>query len=392
MKNKVKGLVIGALLGSMVAATAAYASGTQIEVFVRPLTYIFNGTMKKPTDGDGFIYRGSAYVPLRFIAESMGKEVSWDEHTGTIGINDPKEPIIIATYIDGNKAINITNKMIDRQIFLNIMYHPTNAAYVDDKKFREAMMYNAATQLILEGRMSTEQKEKFAAEAPGKLQKIKDSYYQASYGEQWEKWLQEMGVSESDMLEYIRISSMVTAYLETMVSEEEIKKTYDNADFITNYVKASWRQILIGFTDSSGKKRSKEDALERAQEVQRKLTEGEDFSVLAADYSDDRSFKWNSGQHYESLSMPIKELKKALMNLDIGTVWEIVETEFGYYVIQVQDRKVPTYEELRSTLKSLLLEKANSQWIDVDLPKLRVKLNDTDDIGYLKESKQYKGK
>lgn len=55
------------------------------------LKYVFNGVEKVPdSNGQGFIYKGTTYVPLRFIGESLNKEVSWDDDTGAIWVsNDP---------------------------------------------------------------------------------------------------------------------------------------------------------------------------------------------------------------------------------------------------------------------------------------------------------------
>ncbi|MEK3864960.1 copper amine oxidase N-terminal domain-containing protein [Paenibacillus sp. FSL H7-0716] len=48
-------------------------------------SYVFNGATKAlPTDQSSFILNGSLYVPLRFLSESVGHNISWDQKTKTI--------------------------------------------------------------------------------------------------------------------------------------------------------------------------------------------------------------------------------------------------------------------------------------------------------------------
>lgn len=48
-------------------------------------SYVFNGTTKElPKGQSSFILNGSLYVPLRFLSESVGNNISWDQKTKTI--------------------------------------------------------------------------------------------------------------------------------------------------------------------------------------------------------------------------------------------------------------------------------------------------------------------
>ncbi|MFD5022800.1 copper amine oxidase N-terminal domain-containing protein [Paenibacillus sp. NPDC058367] len=48
-------------------------------------SYVFNGSTKAlPTGQSSFILNGSLYVPLRFLSESVGHNISWDQKTKTI--------------------------------------------------------------------------------------------------------------------------------------------------------------------------------------------------------------------------------------------------------------------------------------------------------------------
>ncbi|MEK4732323.1 NPCBM/NEW2 domain-containing protein [Paenibacillus sp. FSL L8-0641] len=87
MKDKVKGLVLGLTIGTMITGVSAYATSTaKIEVIYDNLKYMVDGNQKVPSSGQGFIYQGTTYVPLRFAGEATGKEVTWDGKNKTIWI------------------------------------------------------------------------------------------------------------------------------------------------------------------------------------------------------------------------------------------------------------------------------------------------------------------
>lgn len=90
---------MGLLMGVILTTSIAFAAGTMIEVSFTDLTYIFNGTKKEPPSGQrGFIYKDTTYVPLRFVAESLGEEVGWDGDTKTIHVGlapvDPRSNVL----------------------------------------------------------------------------------------------------------------------------------------------------------------------------------------------------------------------------------------------------------------------------------------------------------
>jgi hypothetical protein len=82
-----KGFIMGFMCCAILTTTIANAQDTtQIEVYYNNLKYMIDGVQKKPIVNQGFIHSGTTYVPLRFISEALGKEVSWDGETDTIWI------------------------------------------------------------------------------------------------------------------------------------------------------------------------------------------------------------------------------------------------------------------------------------------------------------------
>lgn len=67
------------------------ASSTKIEVIYENLRYMVDGVEKEPSVGQGFIYNGTTYIPLRFAGEALGKDVSWDGSTKTVWIGKREE-------------------------------------------------------------------------------------------------------------------------------------------------------------------------------------------------------------------------------------------------------------------------------------------------------------
>ena len=73
----------------MTASTAAYASDA-IQAYLFPAKFEFNG-LSKPLDTNEYVvlnHNGHAYVPVRFVAESMGKIVKYEDDTKIISIED----------------------------------------------------------------------------------------------------------------------------------------------------------------------------------------------------------------------------------------------------------------------------------------------------------------
>jgi hypothetical protein len=90
----VRGFILGVVSTLLLTgATAAYAANsTQIKVYFEDLRYMFDGVEKNPTGAKGFIYEGTTYVPLRFVSEALGKEVTWQEEAKTIHVGQVPLP------------------------------------------------------------------------------------------------------------------------------------------------------------------------------------------------------------------------------------------------------------------------------------------------------------
>lgn len=95
MRVSLKSFVAGFICCALLSATTAYAAvgSTRIEVFFKNVKYMIDGEEKLPdSDKQGFVYKGTTYVPIRFVAEALDKEVLWNERQW----NEDKDTIWIS--------------------------------------------------------------------------------------------------------------------------------------------------------------------------------------------------------------------------------------------------------------------------------------------------------
>ena len=89
-KERVKGLVAGALIGAVVTGAAGvFAYTDYIEAVYNDIKIVVDGQQITPNDGNGkvvepFISYGTTYLPVRAIANAFGKEADWDGETNTV--------------------------------------------------------------------------------------------------------------------------------------------------------------------------------------------------------------------------------------------------------------------------------------------------------------------
>lgn len=116
------GFVAGAVMFGSIGVAAASSSKT-IEVMFGVKDVKINSVSKMPEETP-FLYEGTTYVPLRYIAENLGSEVRWDGENQIIIINSKQnactnETFDISKYV-GKWEIELTidsdNKGWDERI------------------------------------------------------------------------------------------------------------------------------------------------------------------------------------------------------------------------------------------------------------------------------------
>ena len=91
MKDKIKGLIAGILIGvALTASTVIATTGViQKNLHYNNIKITLNGKEIKPLDANGnyvepFIIDGTTYLPVRAVSGALGLGVAWDGETNTV--------------------------------------------------------------------------------------------------------------------------------------------------------------------------------------------------------------------------------------------------------------------------------------------------------------------
>lgn len=96
-------------------------------------------------------------------------------------------------------------------------------------------------------------------------------------------------------------------------------------------------------------------SLEKIKEIKAKLDSGEDFAELAKQYSDDKGSGLNGGSlgAFKRRAM-VRQFDEAAFKLKVGETSGIVQTNYGYHIIQLTgEQEYPSFAEDRENLIKL---------------------------------------
>lgn len=144
------------------------------------------------------------------------------------------------------------------------------------------------------------------------------------------------------------------------ISDEKARAYYqDHQDDFRTPEMVRARHILIGKNASAGEEEKKK-LKEKAEAVLKKLKEGQDFAKTANEMSDDPGTKDKGGDlDFFPRGTMIPAFEEAAFALKPGEMSGIVETEFGYHIIKVEEKKeavLEPYEKIRDKVKEKALQ------------------------------------
>ncbi len=165
------------------------------------------------------------------------------------------------------------------------------------------------------------------------------------------------------------------------VSDEEIEKFYnDSREQFRQPEQAHARHILFK-TEPDADDKTKQEKKAAAEAARKQLTEGADFAALAKEKSDCPSGKQGGDLGNFERGNMVKEFEDAAFSQKLNDIGPIVETKFGYHIIQVLERteaKDKTLAESRDEIVGYMKQRKQRAAVDGYLEELQAKAKITD--------------
>jgi peptidyl-prolyl cis-trans isomerase C len=197
-----------------------------------------------------------------------------------------------------------------------------------------------------------------------------------------DKRLADMGMTLPQLREKIRLDQLVQQFVrETVqdtlkVSDAELQSYYDaNAAQFEQGESVHARHILVS-CDPAATPEVKEAAKRKAEALGRRVRGGEDFAAVASAESDCPSKAQGGDLGFFTRDRMVKPFADAAFALSPGQVSDVVETQFGYHVIKLEERKpggkMPL-DQIAEQLRGFLMRQKLQGAVDQLAKSLRAK-------------------
>lgn len=153
----------------------------------------------------------------------------------------------------------------------------------------------------------------------------------------------------------ITASEAMSNIMDGAVSEQAVKQTYES-QYLNSSPETEYHasHILV-------------ETKEKAKELKSSLNDGADFAALAREFSTGPSGPGGGELGWFGEGVMVAPFFDAVVALSVGEVSPPVQTDFGWHVIKLnekRDKKTPALEEIRQEIEDLLRNSALDKEID----------------------------
>lgn len=162
------------------------------------------------------------------------------------------------------------------------------------------------------------------------------------------------------------------------VTQAQIEAFYHAhiADFTSSQERFKLAQILVAVDFTTTPKVMVEAARAKAEALRRRAEKGEDFSQLAAQFSDDDSKTQGGELGYFKPDEINEHILAAISKLKTGDISPVVKTDHGFHIIKVEEHQeagVVPLKDVRDRIRERLTQQQMvtqfKSWVDSDLIK-----------------------
>lgn len=181
--------------------------------------------------------------------------------------------------------------------------------------------------------------------------------------QEFTKAIKDLEMDEKALREYTRRDLLISRFVETefvskaAVTEAETRSFYDkNPEKFKRDETVKASHILIGI-DSAASADDKKKAREKADKLHKELAGGADFAALAKGNSTCPSSQQGGDLGFFGKGQMVAPFEKAAFALKPGEISDVVETQFGYHIIKLTEKKpaeTTDYKEVKIKIEEFL--------------------------------------
>ncbi|HIE11585.1 MAG TPA: hypothetical protein EYP62_08225 [Kiritimatiellae bacterium] len=297
-----------------------------------------------------------------------------ESFTSLLGRTAVPGPRVVAT-VDG---VDITRAQLDREaetLSANLIRRmgPERVAQLRPQ-IRKQALESLIVQQLLKQAISNENIQVSDAEVSNRIAELTSTM---PPGVTLQQQLARFNVTSQELADAIRFDLAVARLMEKhsptnlAPSEAEIEKFYqENKPRFSRPETVRARHILIQVTPADPPELM-EQKRKKAEELRQQLLQGADFAELAKKYSDCPSRTRGGELGMIARKQTVPAFEEAAFSQKIGEIGPVVETRFGYHIIQVTDhqpaREMPleeVHDAIRASLTQSKQRQAASDYIE----------------------------
>ena len=191
-----------------------------------------------------------------------------------------------------------------------------------------------------------------------------------------ETYMAETGTTEAEMREQMAVRKMIIAKAESLAkpTDDEIQKFYEeNKEGFTQGENVAAAHILIK-VDPADDEAAKAAKRVRIDDLRKQALEGADFAELAQANSDCPSASAGGDLGSFGRGQMVPEFEDAAFSQPVGSVGEVVETQFGFHVIKVTEHleaKAVDFTEAKARISDILYSQKQQDAVKEYVESLR---------------------
>jgi peptidyl-prolyl cis-trans isomerase C len=205
---------------------------------------------------------------------------------------------------------------------------------------------------------------------------------QAGGRENFDATLGQMGITFEQLKVNATQSDLVQVYVDSKI-EPLVTVT---ADEVSNYYNQNpqmferpdmVRALHIFVRISQGADQAEKDAAKaRVTAARQRVINGEDFAQVATEVSEGREASSGGDLGFFSRDSMVPAIADAAFALDIGEISEVLESQFGFHVIRVEEKRAASkmaFDEAKEPLEQMLREQKAGERVSQVLAELNQK-------------------